>query len=203
MKKQWKAIAVLLMFTTPVVAWAAGSEFGRNDIPPLVNENGVVLEVRGLFEAKGLEDQLIAVYRDPMDGSHSFAAIPGTTSGKDALDIGHLKLEVTFDDHGGLKTVELWEAGSWSTVQKLDVKAATTAKRPLPDFDQVPKARNPCEGRYLHSRWILGCLIDYFSDCPSGGPEGTIACCDGGVDPNGGAAPDCQKDYGVPLAVFR
>jgi hypothetical protein len=199
MTNRWKVFATLLLCNLAVVAWADDAKLERREVPPGVNDNRELLDVRGVFEAKDLVGQLIVLYQDPADGSFGYTLQEGPTTGEDVLDLGDLKLALTFADEGDLKTVELWENGTWSTVGELEAKAIKKGTRPLPDFDQVPEAPKPCEeGIYQKSLWSLGCLVDEFSGCASF-LRGKIACCDGGVGPFGEPEPDCQKDYDVPL----
>ncbi|MEM7351496.1 MAG: hypothetical protein AAF657_11860 [Acidobacteriota bacterium] len=192
-----KALATILLSNLALTTWAAGP--GRKDVPPGANEQTVLLEVRGVFEAKELDGEFIVLYEDPTKGSYSYLTLEGPTTGEDILDLGNIELEVTFDDAGALKTVEVWENEAWSTVPELEVAAIQKALRPLPDFDQVPKAWKPCKDAvYQRSQWILGCLVDFFT-CGGERETGTAACCDGGVGPMGVLTDDCQKDHGVPL----
>ena len=194
MTNTWKVLATLLLLNLAVAAWAAEPD-GRKEVPAGISTGGVLLDVRGVFEAKKLEGEFIVVYRDPTKGSYGYLTVEGPTTGEDVLDLGDVKLEVTFNDAGALKTVEIWEDEGWSTVPELQAAAIQKSKRPLPDFDQVPKAWEPCEGAvYQHSEWIGGCLYDFFN-C-GGRSIGVAACCDGGI---GGPSRDCQ-DYGVPQA---
>ena len=195
-----KVLATPLLLNLAVAAWAAEPEYGRKDVPTGVNESGVVLEVRGVFEAKELEGEFIVLYQDPTKGSYSYVTVEGPTTGEDILELGDVKLAVMFDYTGSLAAVEMSVKGIWSVVPELAAHTIKMLDRPLPDFVQVPQTRLPCEGAvYQHSEWLEGCLADMFSGCSEDGRLiGTFACCDGGVTPTGTDQLDCQ-DRGVPL----
>jgi hypothetical protein len=208
MTNSWKVLATFLLCNLAMAAWAADAKRERRGVPLEINDNGVLLDVRGVFEIKELAGHLIVLYQDPADGSFGYSLQEGPTTGEDVLDLGDVKLVVTFADGGGLKTVEVWENDTWSTVGELGAKAIkgelgakATEKglRPLPDFDEVPIAKRPCkESTYLYSGWTKnGCLWDYFH-CPDediGWLPGP-ACCDD--PPENSGIPDCQG-FDVPL----
>ena len=196
MTNYWKVLATFLLCTLAVVAWAGAAELERMEVPPGVNDNGFLLDVRGVFESKELKDQLVVLYQDPTEGSFGYSLQEGPTTGEDVLDFGDLKLAVTFADDGGLKTVEVWENDTWSTVGEFDGQVLKKGNRPKPPFIQVPMAPIPCEGGVFRgSAWVAGCLIDNF-DCPGGRVGRSIACCDKTTGML--LHPSCQ-DYGVPL----
>ncbi len=207
MTNSWKVLATFLLCNLTMAAWAADGEGERRKVPIKINDNGVLLDVRGVFEVKELASQLIVLYQDPTDGSFGYSLQEGYTTGKDVLELGDVKLVVTFADGGVLKTVEVWENDTWSTVGKLEAKvikgelgekATEKGPRPLPDFDVVPIAKRPCtESYYLYSWWRNGCLVDYFR-CPNEEVDAlpNHACCDDPPEDSG--IPDCQG-FSVPL----
>ena len=198
MTTTWKILVSLLLVSVAPAVWGKDGESPRTFVPSAVNGAGAQLDIAGIFEAKELIDQLIVLYRDPVDKSFAYTTISAQTSGKDELEAGGLALEVVFDDAGSLIDLGLWDGEVWNVASSLPDDALPEPQRLMPPLDQVP-ARVPCTfAEYLASLWVVdGCLVDILfceDQDPGPGPiedppELFTACCD---TPSTPAILDCQ-----------
>ena len=198
MTTKWKILVPLLLVSAaPAAVWGNGGERPRTVVPSAVNRDGAPFDFAGIFEAKELEDQLIVLYRDPVDGSFAYTTISARTSGKDVLEARGLALEVVFDDAGSLIDLGLWEGQVWHAALTLPDDAIPERQRVMPPLDEAPLAA-PCTlVEYLASLWVVdGCLVDILfcedeepGPGPGNPPEPFTACCD---TPSTPAILDCQ-----------